>query len=110
MGATITLTTDLGLTDAYVAAMKLVGHNIHTDSFGNLITNIRNDDILQIKKAINIEVGNQLITGLSHTYAEGNGLLALIGSSGHLEVALKGGSASALLKVEVGDEVRVKQL
>ncbi|MFC1974551.1 S-adenosyl-l-methionine hydroxide adenosyltransferase family protein [Chloroflexota bacterium] len=89
---------------------SLVGHILHIDSFGNLITNIRSGDLPQTKEAINIEVGNQLITGLSQTYAEGSGLLALIGSGDHLEVALKEGSASALLKVEVGDEVRIRQL
>jgi S-adenosylmethionine hydrolase len=52
-------------------------------------------------------VGNQLIHGLSRTYAEGRGLLALIGSSGYLEVSLKGGNVSALLNAEVGNEVRI---
>ena len=45
---------------------------------------------------------------LSHTYAEGGELLALIGSSGYLEVSLKGGSACAFLDAEVGDEVRIR--
>jgi len=72
-----------------------------------LITNIRSNDLPQTSQAITIEVGEQLISGLSHTYAEGRGLLALIGSSGYLEVSLKGGSASTLLDAEVGDEVRI---
>jgi hypothetical protein len=44
---------------------------------------------------------------LSRTYAEGSGLLALIGSDGYLEIALKDGNASALLDAEVGDEVKI---
>ena len=87
---------------------SLVGHILHIDSFGNLITNIRSDDLPQTKQLITIDVGNQLIHGLSHTYAEGRGLLALIGSSGYLEVSLKGGSAHALLNAKVGNEVRIK--
>ena len=62
----------------------------------------------QVKQAITIEVGNQLISGLSRTYAEGKGLLALIGSSGYLEVSLKGGSACAFLNAEVGNEVKIR--
>ena len=53
------------------------------------------------------EVGNQLISGLSQTYTEGRGLLALIGSSGYLEVSLKGGSACAFLNAEVGNELKI---
>ena len=87
---------------------SLVGHILHIDSFGNLITNIRDSDLPQTKQAVTIEVGNQVIPGLSRTYAEGSGLLALIGSSGYLEIAVKGGSAHALLDAKVGDEVRIK--
>ena len=88
---------------------KLVGHILHIDSFGNLITDIKSDDLSQTGQSITIEVGNQLITGLSRTYAEGKGLLALVGSSGHLEISLKDGSACARLDAEVGDEVRISQ-
>ena len=88
---------------------SLVGHILHIDNFGNLITNIKSADLPQTKEAITIEVGNQLISGLSRTYAEGSGLLALIGSSGYLEVSLKEGSACACLKAEVGDEVKVRR-
>jgi len=86
----------------------LVGHILHIDSFGNLITNIRSSDLPQTKQAITIEVGNQLISGLSRTYAEGKGLLALIGSSGYLEIALTRGSACALIEAKVGNELRVR--
>jgi len=85
---------------------SIVGHILHIDNFGNLITDIKSDDLPQ--QAIIIEVGNQLISGLSRTYAEGRGLLALIGSSGYLEVSLKGGSAYASLNAEIGDEIRIK--
>jgi S-adenosylmethionine hydrolase len=85
----------------------LVGHILHVDNFGNLITDIKSDDLSLKAEHITIEVGGQLIFGLSGTYAEGSGLLALIGSSDYLEVSLKGGSASSLLDARVGDEVRL---
>ena len=87
---------------------SLVGCILHIDSFGNLITSIKGDDLPQTKRAITIEVGNQFVSGLSRTYAEGSGLLALIGSSGYLEVSLKEGSACAFLNAEVGNEVKIR--
>jgi len=108
-GEAITSVAMLPLPRPYQASDgSLVGHVLHIDSFGNLITNIKSDDIPPTEQAITIEVGNQLILGLSRTYAEGRGLLALIGSSGYLEVSLKGGSVSALLNAKVADEVRIK--
>jgi len=108
-GEAITSVTMLPLPHPHQASDgSVVGHILHIDSFGNLITNIRSEDLPQTKGAITIEVGNHRITGLSRTYAEGEGLLALIGSSGYLEVSLKGGSACALLDAEVGNEVRVR--
>ena len=88
---------------------SLVGHVLHIDNFGNLITSIKGSDLLPTKQPIAVEVGNHLISGLSRTYAEGQGLLTLIGSNGYLEVSLKGGSASAFLDAEVGSEVRLRQ-
>ena len=88
---------------------SLVGHVLHIDNFGNLITNIKSSDLPPTKEPITIEVGNHVISGLSRTYAEGRGLFALIGSSGYLEVSLKGGSASAFLDAEVGSEVGLKR-
>jgi len=87
---------------------SLVGHVLHIDNFGNLITNIKSSDLPSAKQPITIEIGSHLISGISHTYAEGKGLLTLIGSSGYLEVSLKGGSASAFLDAEVGGEVRLR--
>ncbi len=108
-GEAITSVTMLPLPHPYQAPDgTVVGHIVHVDGFGNLITDIRRDDLPQ-QEAVTIEVGSQIIPGLSHTYAEGEGLLALIGSSGYLEVSLKEGSAFTLLNAEVGDEVRISR-
>jgi len=111
LGETITSVTMLALGRPYQAADgSLVGHILHIDSFGNLITNIKSADLPETEQAITIEIATQLISGLSGTYAEGKGLLALIGSSGYLEISLKGGSASDLLKAEIGNKVKIRQL
>ena len=105
-GEAITSLTILPLTHPYWAQDDvLVGHILHIDNFGNLITNIRSEDLS--KQAITVEVGGHSVSGLSRTYEEGDGLLALIGSSGYLEISLKRGNASTLLDAEVGGEVKI---
>ncbi len=87
---------------------SLAGHVIHIDNFGNLITNVRSDDLPPAERVDTIEVGNRLISGLVRTYSEGSGLIALIGSGGYLELSLRGGNAASLLDAKIGDEVRLK--
>ncbi|HCP60166.1 MAG TPA: hypothetical protein DIT43_01105 [Dehalococcoidia bacterium] len=86
----------------------LVGHIIHVDGFGNLITDIKDGDLPRAREALTFSVGGRQIPGLSRTYAEGEGLLALIGGSGHLEISVKEGSASTFLGAGIGDEVRME--
>lgn len=110
-GEATTSTAILPLPQPYQALDgSVVGHVLHIDGFGNLITNIKSSALPQTKEPPNIEVGRHAISGLSHTYAEGRGLLALIGSSGYLEISLKGGNAQAFLNAEVGSEIRIRQL
>ncbi len=86
----------------------LVGRVIYIDSFGNLVSDIKESDLRGITGTLAIEVGGRVIKGLSRTYGKGKGLLALIGSSDYVEVAVRDGSARYLLKVKRGDEVRVR--
>ena len=71
---------------------------IYTDNFGNLITNVCKAD-LDLKKKYEISVENKKIQGLSKTYFDKNKgeLVALIGSSGFLEIAVVEGSAQEKL-------------
>ncbi len=86
----------------------LIGHIRNIDYFGNLITSIRRDDLLSSGRGVNITLHGHTIKGLSRTYAEGDDLLALIGSSGRLEVARRNGSAREYLGAAIGDEVHVR--
>jgi S-adenosylmethionine hydrolase len=94
---------------------ELVGQITRVDNFGNLITNIHQDDLANFLGALNpvIEVGDLVIHGLRPTYAdvEEDEPLALINSSGWLEIAVNLGRASrrAGLASEqiVGTEVKV---
>jgi len=84
---------------------NVVARVLHIDRFGNLITNIRSSSLSG--KNMTIEVGGHRIQGISDYYAQGEGIIAVAGSSGYLEISLRDGSACDFLGVEVGDEVRV---
>ena len=56
---------------------------------------------------VEVEIEDMRIQGLSRSYARGEGLLAIIGSHGYLEIALTEGSAEQLLGAEVGTSVKV---
>jgi len=84
---------------------SLVGKVLHVDRFGNLITNIKSNTLPG--KDIVIEVGGHCIQGISDYYAQKEGVMAVIGSSGYLEISLRDGSACDFLGIGVGHEIRV---
>ena len=84
---------------------EVTGQVMHVDHFGNLITNIKKSDLP--RKSVIIEIAGYAIHELSSYYAQREGLLALMGSSGYLEISLKNGSAREFLKAAIGDEVRI---
>ncbi|MFC1911087.1 S-adenosyl-l-methionine hydroxide adenosyltransferase family protein [Chloroflexota bacterium] len=84
---------------------NVVGQVLHVDRFGNLITNIRSNNVP--RKNITIEVGARRIQGMSDYYAQGEGIMAVVGSGGYLEISLRDGSACDFLEIGVGDEIRV---
>lgn len=85
-------------TDGAIAGQVMI-----VDRFGNLITNIG------ARLTGRIEIAGQRIA-VQRTYADvGEGeLVALAGSSGFLEVAVRGGSAAVALAVRRGDPVAWK--
>lgn len=88
----------------------VAGEVIHVDRFGNLITNIPAELLTRhgpIAPITIIEVKGHRIAGLSTSYAEGEWLLAIVGSNGTLEVSVKNGSASDALGAGVGEAVTV---
>jgi len=86
----------------------ILGQVLHVDRFGNLVTNIRRE-LLCPDQTLRTRVADREVPGLVKTYAAAAGgeLLALVGSSGYLEISLRGGSAAAALKVGRGAEVVV---
>jgi len=84
------------------------GHVIHVDQFGNLVTDIP-AQMLAHRQASRITVGQARIQGIATTYAavEPGDLLALIGSHGHLEIAVREGSAAQVASAGIGASVEV---
>ncbi|MFH1051562.1 MAG: SAM-dependent chlorinase/fluorinase [bacterium] len=74
---------------------KIVGEIIYADKFGNLITSIHKSDIQEIEEDIVIQFGKEKIRDISKTYSDvkKGKLLAYIGSSGYLEIGVRGGNA-----------------
>jgi S-adenosylmethionine hydrolase len=101
----------------------VVGEVLYVDRFGNVVTSIGRllwdggelalDAIFAEAQArfdvagATVAVAGQEIAGVRRTYAEiaPGEMLALVGSSGHLEIAVREGSAAEKLGVHPGDEV-----
>ncbi len=77
---------------------SLAGRVVHVDHYGNLITDIRGDDLLASPL---IEVAGRTLR-LVHTYGESDRLCAIVSSAGSVEVAMPNGSAAEALGVGRG--------
>jgi S-adenosylmethionine hydrolase len=96
----------LTLPQPVATATGFRGEIVIVDSFGNLMSNVGRR---LISPGARVSIGGQLITRLVKTYgdAEPGTLVALIGSSGRLEVALVNGSAAARLGLARGAPIEI---
>jgi S-adenosylmethionine hydrolase len=90
---------------------RLRAQVVYVDRFGNLVMNVRPHEWAGEgvdQSGIRVAVGNVSLT-VRHTYADvaPGTLLALVGSSGYLEVAVCEGSAAERLGVGMGATVEV---
>jgi adenosylmethionine-8-amino-7-oxononanoate aminotransferase len=85
------------------------GRVIHIDHFGNATTNVP-DDVLKTVPGAEIRVASHNLGRLKRTYTDATPgePLALIGSSGLLEIAVRDGSAADDLGLRVGAEIRIE--
>jgi S-adenosylmethionine hydrolase len=95
MGPAIDITdlTRLAIPEPLLDGKSLLGEGIWVDSFGNLITNISQDDLEAFAPdgLIEIEIKGVRIKGLKRSYEEGKEgeVICLWGSAGLLEISLK---------------------
>lgn len=90
---------------------KLLGQIVEVDHYGNLITNLRPVMLgdAPLDDRLRITLGVHETFGLWRTYAQQppQTLVALVGSTGFLELAIVNGSAGQMLRAGVGDTVRL---
>jgi S-adenosylmethionine hydrolase len=96
------------------------GQVIHVDRFGNCITNVRRDTLIDTPAAralngapdaptVKCYAGSTILKGLHDTYGEvaEEEPLLLFGSTGFLEVAVNAGNAAERLNIRKGDSVKL---
>jgi S-adenosyl-L-methionine hydrolase (adenosine-forming) len=93
-----------------VGEKGLRGEVLKVDKFGNLITNISERDAPTLfapqPARVSILIAGETIRKVCQSYAEGgDGLFAIVGSSGYLEVAARQSSAAEKLGARVGAPV-----
>jgi S-adenosylmethionine hydrolase len=86
----------------------LCGEVMHIDHYGNLITNIRRDDV-EPMRPVSVRVGESQIQGLVRAFGEREPgtLLALYSPTYYLMIAVTNGNAAAHLSAQVGDAIIV---
>ncbi|HQU83523.1 MAG TPA: SAM-dependent chlorinase/fluorinase [Pyrinomonadaceae bacterium] len=82
---------------------------IHIDRFGNLVTNLRQENL---PEKFAIEIGETLINKICRFYAEAEDdeLIMILGSSGFLEISAKGSSAAEILSINRKTKLLVKPI
>jgi S-adenosyl-L-methionine hydrolase (adenosine-forming) len=96
--------------DVHTVGGAASGAVVHVDRFGNLITSITADAVDQLGAEASIHIAGRRLR-LVGTYADlpKGGAGALIGSSDRLEVAVREGSAAAVLRARRGTPVAVSR-
>jgi S-adenosylmethionine hydrolase len=130
LGTPVDDLVDLPLGEPVIAPGSIRGEVFRVDHFGNILTNITGlrwiDDqtaacyptglgsdpgepVYLDAQSARITIGRITIDGLSQTYSQVSigQVLALIGSSGELEISINQGNAQKELRVEAGDPVTI---
>jgi S-adenosylmethionine hydrolase len=94
---------------------ELIGRVVFIDRFGNALTNVAEQDLtdgfpMVPRDRLEVRMLGRTIRGLSGSYGEApvGTILAIVGSSGRLEIAQVGGDASERLGLGEGDQIRVR--
>ena len=77
-------------------------------SASNVVTTVPAEALVSVTD-MELDLNGMRVRGLVSTYAQGDGLVALIGSHGYVELALTNGSAVDDLGAMVGDELLMRR-
>lgn len=102
------------LPEVFVRTESLQGEVVYIDRFGNLITNIDRESLEKWLSGvsggrISVQLGSRDINGISQAYGDvpREHTMALISSSGFLEIGMNQGNAAAHLGIDAGFPVMV---
>jgi len=92
---------------AMSTAGRARGQVVYCDRFGNAVTNIERPLVNEVGAPAEVRLGSGRCVALGKTYSdvESGESVALVGSSGRLEVAVRDGSAVAVLGLQPGDHI-----
>ena len=95
-----------------ISGNTIIGQIVKIDRFGNAITNISASALVGEASGYEINVQGTRLTRLNRTYAESavGEPLAIIGSSGLLEIAINGSSAEKQLGLKRGDAAVIRKV
>lgn len=114
-----------------ISDSAIEGEVIHLDHFGNVITSIgeirrstagglyliapfgrgqQRQPVITLPPTVTIQIGTLKLARIHRTYSEvaPGAALALVGSSGFLEISINGGSAAQAFNIALGDPVTVQ--
>lgn len=87
---------------------------LYVDSFGNVVTNVRNRDVeeagLKLNDEVKVKTENKSVKAFykeAYWEAESGKPVLMLGSQGFMEIALKEGSAAKALKLNRGEKLRI---
>ncbi len=90
---------------------KLLGEILHVDTFGNLVSNIDEGELIRFARGrpFVIRAGRKSIAGLKGGYWEGKKgePIALFGSGGFLEISVREENAQRVLKMKRRDPIQI---
>ena len=114
LGAAVVDAVRLAPERPFARGGALVGHVVYVDRFGDCVTDVTHEDLAaylagRAAAGLRVRAGRAAIAGLARTYADApeGAALALLGSGGRLEIAVRGGHAGARLGLAPGDPVEL---
>ncbi|MFA6033242.1 MAG: SAM-dependent chlorinase/fluorinase [Myxococcota bacterium] len=92
---------------AVVSDRRIDAHALYADSFGNIVTDVNHS---MVEGEWQVLVRGRRVRGIDRTYGDGSPgrLMALAGSSGRIELAVRGGSAVDRLHVRNLKKLRMR--
>lgn len=114
-GPTVSDPIRLGLSVPRRDNGSLVGRVMFVDRFGNVLTNLTEQELSDAfptvpHDGLEVVAADRVVHGLARSYGDARvgEMVAIVGSSGRLEIAQVAGDAAARLGLGIGDEILIR--